>query len=83
MKYRVQKWGNSLAVRIPKLFARDLGLAINTPVLMGLEEGTLVVRPDKEQIWDLDALLAKVTAENLHSEWETEAPDDGPGENDR
>jgi antitoxin MazE len=83
MKNRVQKWGNSLAVRIPRSFALDLGLAINTPVLMGLEEGALVVRPDKERIWDLDALLARVTAENLHSEWEAEATDDGPGENDR
>lgn len=72
MKTRIQKWGNSLAVRIPRSFARDLGLAFNTPVLIGLEEGALVVRPDKEQIWDLHTLLSGVTAENLHPEWEPE-----------
>lgn len=72
MKTRVQKWGNSLAFRIPKSFARDLGLGNNSPVEIGLEDGALVVRPDLEQTWDLGSLLAKVTDENIHPEWEEE-----------
>jgi antitoxin MazE len=77
MKTRVQKWGNSLAVRIPKSFASDLGLENNSPVDIGLEEGALIIKPNRDRTWDLDALLAKVTGENIHPEWETEAAGDG------
>ena len=80
MKTRVQKWGNSLAVRIPKSFAEGMGTGNNTPVEMSLEEGALIIRADKNGVWDLDSLLAEVTAENIHAEWETEAPNEGPGE---
>ncbi len=74
MKTRVQKWGNSLAVRIPKSFADELGLGSNAPVEMTLDEGALVIKPDRDRIWGLDALLTEVTDENIHSEWESEAP---------
>jgi antitoxin MazE len=72
MKTRIQKWGNSLAVRIPKSFAEEMGLGENTPAEMALEEGALLIRPDKDQMWDLDSLLTGVTGQNLHPGWETE-----------
>jgi len=72
MKTHVQKWGNSLAVRIPKSFAAEMSLGDDSPVEMSLEEGALVIKPDKERTWDLEALLAEVTDENIHPEWETE-----------
>ena len=72
MKTRIQKWGNSLAVRIPKSFADDLDLENNSGVEMSLEEGALVIKPDKDNIWDLDSLLAAVTDENIHPAWEAE-----------
>lgn len=71
MKTRVQKWGNSLAVRIPKSFAAELRWEENAPVEMTLEEGALVVRSDLERSWDLAALLAEVTEDNIHPAWET------------
>lgn len=71
MKTRTQKWGNSLAVRIPKSFADDLGLGTSSPVEMSLEEGTIVIKPDRDGVWDLDTLLAEVTDENIHPSWET------------
>jgi antitoxin MazE len=74
MKTRVQKWGNSLAVRIPKSFADELGLGNNAPVEMTLDEGALLIKPDRDRKWGLDALLAEVTDENIHSEWESEGP---------
>jgi antitoxin MazE len=83
MKTRVQKWGNSLAVRIPKSFADEMGVGNNSAVDMMLEDGRLIMKPDREGEWDLESLLAGVTDENLHSEGETEAQEDGPGENDR
>ena len=80
MKTRVQKWGNSLAVRIPKSFADDLDLKNNSAVEMSLEEGAVVVKPDKDRTWDLDSLLAEVTEENIHPSWETEGASPGAAE---
>jgi len=77
MKTRVQKWGNSLALRIPKAFADEIGLAENSSVQVMVKEGTLVVTPDHEPEWRLEELLEKVTEENIHCEWET-----GPSEGD-
>jgi antitoxin MazE len=78
MKTRIQKWGNSLAVRIPKSFAAGLGFTENTPVEMTPDDDALVIRADREGVWDLDSLLAGVTDENLHPEWEAEAGEAGP-----
>jgi antitoxin MazE len=87
LKTSVQKWGNSLAVRIPKSFAGELGLAENAPVAMTLEDGALLVRPERELTWDLGSLLARVTDENLHPCWEAEGTGAGTaagqGEDDR
>ena len=68
MKTRVQKWGNSLALRIPKAFAANLGLAQNSPVELSLKDGNLVVRPSSIQRYELSELLTLVTEANLHSE---------------
>jgi antitoxin MazE len=67
MKNRIQKWGNSLGVRIPKSFAESLGWAGNTPVRMSLEDGALVIKTDTARVWDLETLLAAVTDENIHA----------------
>ena len=67
MRTRVQKWGNSLAVRIPKPFAEGAGLKLATEIEVSLEKGSLrfaAVRPR----WELRALVAKVTARNRHAE---------------
>jgi antitoxin MazE len=70
MKSRIQKWGNSLALRIPKSFAIEAGLCENTAVELSVTEGKLVVQPHEEPL-SLDRLLAKITDENLHGEWDT------------
>ena len=44
MKTRVQKWGNSLALRIPKSFAEEVGLRANSAVELSLVDGALVVQ---------------------------------------
>jgi antitoxin MazE len=68
MRTQVQKWGNSLAVRIPKAFAADLGLVHDTAVELALEDGCLIVRPSSDLRYDLRELLDGVTKENLHGE---------------
>lgn len=71
MKTRVQKWGNSLALRIPKSFAAEAGLAEDVPVELSLVKGKLVVEPITETAPTLEELLRGVTDENLHGEWDT------------
>ena len=71
MKTRVQKWGNSLALRIPKSFAAEAGLHANAAVELSLVEGTLVVQPITPQPLTLDQLLRGITDENLPGEWNT------------
>ncbi len=70
MKTRIQKWGNSLAVRIPKTFAAEAGLHANAPVELSLVEGALVVQPITAPL-SLEELLRGVTEENLPGEWDT------------
>lgn len=71
MLTRVKKWGNSLAVRIPKPFAGEVGLEQDTPVEVSLVSGKLVIVPVLESALSLDQLLAQVTEDNLHSEVDT------------
>ena len=71
MLTKVQKWGNSLALRIPESFATELGLQRETPVEVTLVEGKLVVTPIVKPKPTLRQLLAKATKENLHHEVDT------------
>jgi antitoxin MazE len=71
MKTRVQKWGNSLALRIPKSFAAEAGLSPNATVELSLVDGALIVQPAAPQPPSLTDLLRGVTDDNLPGEWKT------------
>ncbi|MEJ2187610.1 MAG: AbrB/MazE/SpoVT family DNA-binding domain-containing protein [Gemmatimonadota bacterium] len=65
---RVRKWGNSLAVRIPRAFARDAGLEEGTEIEMSEEDGGIRIRPARVPEYRLEDLLSGITADNLHGE---------------
>ena len=65
MKAVIQKWGNSLAIRIPKAFTLQLGMTAGKEVDMKMEQNGLHISPAEES---LEELLAKITPENLHGE---------------
>ncbi|MSR31731.1 MAG: AbrB/MazE/SpoVT family DNA-binding domain-containing protein [Gemmataceae bacterium] len=71
MKTRVQKWGNSLALRIPKSFALEAGLHANAAVELTLVQGALVIHPVAPQPITLDELLRGITDDNIPGEWKT------------
>lgn len=71
MKAQIQKWGNSLALRIPKSFAVESKVAQGSLVEVSLEQGKIVIAPITELDFTLDDLLAKVTKRNLHEEVDT------------
>jgi len=71
---RVQKWGNSLGVRIPKLLAEHARVRAGSSVDMNLEGGRLVIAPVEKGVYDLADLLSQVTPDNLHGEVDVGRP---------
>jgi antitoxin MazE len=73
MRTEIAKWGNSLAVRLPKSLAADLGLSEGVPVELSIDAGRLVVAPARPK-YRLADLLAQITPENRHDEVDWGAP---------
>ncbi|MFY9822212.1 MAG: AbrB/MazE/SpoVT family DNA-binding domain-containing protein [Thermoanaerobaculia bacterium] len=67
MRAKIQKWGNSLAVRIPKPIAQDIGLRLDADVDMSIQEGSLVLVPTRRQ-YSLEELVKGITPKNRHAE---------------
>ena len=70
----VQKWGNSLGVRIPKPLAEDAFLKEGVSVQMLVQNGRLVLEAKKSPQYDLSTLLKTITRNNLHKEVDTGHP---------
>lgn len=68
MRTQIRKWGNSLAVRIPKPFAEASRLEDGSEVDLSSFEDRLVLQPVQRPRYELDELLEGVTEENLHAE---------------
>jgi len=68
MKTRIQKWGNSLAVRIPRPFANESNLREDSPVDITVRNGKLVVAPIPEPEYTLAELVEQITPANRHGE---------------
>jgi antitoxin MazE len=64
MQVRIAKWGNSLAVRLPRAITDDLGLAEGQSVDIGIEDGSVRLKPSTERV-RLSDLIAE--AERLGS----------------
>jgi len=71
MQTQVKKWGNSLALRIPKTLAEQMAISPDSPVEISIVEGNLVVVPLAEPKLTLAELLAQITEKNLHKEVDT------------
>lgn len=74
MLVEVRKWGNSLAIRIPKSFAKETAIDQGSLLDLSLVDGKLVATPITETEYSLEALLAEVTEENIHTEIDTGKP---------
>jgi antitoxin MazE len=68
MRVQIQKWGNSLALRIPKPFAEEAAVREGTVVDLSLTEGKLIAVPATKGRVTLKRLLSQVTKDNLHKE---------------
>ena len=68
MTTRVHKWGNSLALRIPKPFAEEAGLEPDSVVDITVKDGALLITPTPKRKRQLQELLSGITEENRHGE---------------
>jgi antitoxin MazE len=76
MKVEFLKWGNSLALRVPKAFAQEIGAKVGKAANMEVRDGKLVVeiaRP-KRRRYTLEHLVADIKPENRHHELEWGPP---------
>ena len=77
MKTHVNKWGNSLGIRIPHAVVQQLSLENGLLVdLQVQDKTTLILKFTKK--YDLHAMIEQITEDNLHPlEWD---PDHQKGE---
>jgi antitoxin MazE len=73
MLAKARQWGNSLAVRIPKVMAQECGIAVNTEIEIVRDKGNIILMPIVKK-YSLGNLLAQVTEENKHTEVQTGDP---------
>ena len=71
MLTKIQKWGNSLALRIPKAFALDAQLENDSIVEISIVDGQIIITPVIAPSWSLEDLLAGINENNLHQEIDT------------
>lgn len=72
MKVAFQKWGNSLALRVPKAFADEIGARDGRTAEMTVNNGKLVIEiaqpRRRRRRYALDELVAGITPDNRHDE---------------
>jgi antitoxin MazE len=71
---KIQKWGNSLGLRIPRSFAAEAQVEEGATVDLSVENGQLLIRPIRVRKHSLNVLLRKVSRRNLHREVSTGRP---------
>ena len=71
MQTKIQKWGNSLGLRIPRSFAAEAQVEAGASVDVSVENGRILVRPLRVRRYSLKGLLRKVSRRNLHGEVST------------
>lgn len=63
MEAHIQKWGNSLGLRIPMKIAKQLQLHPGSSVTIEIEDGRIIIQSPK---YDLGKMLKDITPKNKH-----------------
>ncbi len=74
MQTKIKKWGNSLALRIPKSFALNANLRQDELVDISIDKEKIIITPIGEKEYSLDEFLEGVSEDNLHGEFDTGVP---------
>lgn len=73
MQAKIQKWGNSLGVRIPRSFAVEARVEAGTTVDISVERGSLRIRPARPR-YSLSDLVRRISRQNIHGQVSTGEP---------
>jgi len=65
---QIVKWGNSLAIRIPKPVAEEAGVREGDPILIEASEGRIQLRRSKQRVPALRELVAQMNPRNRYKE---------------
>jgi len=68
MHTKIQKWGNSLALRIPKVFAEQVKIQKGSDVDISVDDGKLLISVISEEEYSLEDFLSKIDENNIHEE---------------
>jgi len=74
MKTKIQKWGNSLAIRIPKTFAIETKLKTGATVDISIKNNSLIIKPYESKEYTLKDLIYRINKRNVHKGIETGSP---------
>ena len=74
MKTTVQKWGNSLAIRVPKSIALRVGLKAHDDLEIEVQDGNVVLKPHLRRVYRLEDLVKQINQKNMHDEIDTGTP---------
>jgi antitoxin MazE len=74
MRVKVQKWGNSIALRIPKSFANQTSIKSGSTVDLSIHDGKLIIEPINQEEYDFKTLISEVKESNLHKEYLNDKP---------
>lgn len=66
MTTKVQKWGNSLAVRLSKATAEKIGLKQGSPVSIVSDKNLISIKPIFKKRENLDQMVKRINKKNTH-----------------
>lgn len=72
MTSKLQKWGNSLALRIPKSYAKEVKLDEGSKVKIKIEKNSIIISPvmkkKRKKKYNLEEMISQITPENRYNE---------------
>lgn len=68
MTTKVQKWGNSYAIRIPREIVREMKFREGSPISFFVEDGSIIITHTKKPKYTLDGLLKNFNKKQRHGE---------------
>ena len=75
MLTRMQKWGNSFAVRLPKAVVQESGVKEGEALQVEVLNHNIRLRRPAKREYSLDELVAGIRRANLHGELDFGAPE--------
>ncbi len=67
----VARWGNSLAIRLPRALVEQVQMSEGTSISFSVSGNSIIITPHSRKKYTLDELLEGMTPDKFHSEIDT------------